>query len=258
MRIGRVARPGGPDFVAVLGDHVALVEGVPFGEHRVTDRVAPLDAVRLLAPVIPSKVYCVGRNYLDHAQEFGGDVPDEPLVFSKPATAVIGPGEPIRLPAISDEVHHEAELAVVIGALCRSVPPESALDYVLGYTCANDVTARDLQARDRQWTRAKGFDSFCPLGPWIDTELDPGDVTVSCHVDGELRQSASTADMAFDVARIVAHCAEFSTLLPGDVILTGTPAGVGPITDGQTVEVTVDGVGTLSNPVVGATGEVAS
>lgn len=250
MRIGRVARPGGPDFVAVEDDHVRLIEGVPFGEHRVSDQAARRSDVRLLAPVIPSKILCVGRNYARHAAEMGGEVPSEPLIFSKPATSVVGPDDPIRLPSLSSEVHHEAELAVVIGALTRKVDAADALGYVMGYTCANDVTARDLQRRDGQWTRAKGFDSFCPLGPWIETDLDVVDLRVRCRVDGELRQDGTTADLVFDVATLVAYCSAFSTLLPGDVLLTGTPDGVGPIVEGQTVEVQIDGIGTLRNPVV--------
>lgn len=250
MRIARVARPSGPDFVNVLDDHVQLIRGVPFGEHVLTDQLAPIDDVKLLSPVIPSKIYCVGRNYAEHAAEMGGDVPSEPMIFSKPATAVIGTGDEIWLPGLSSEVHHEAELAVVIGVLARRVPVERAMEYVFGYTCANDVTARDLQRRDGQWTRAKGFDTFCPLGPWIETDLDPSAVGVRALVDGDVRQDGNTRDLVFDVATLVAYCSAFSTLLPGDVILTGTPSGVGPIVAGQTVQVAVDGIGTLTNAVV--------
>lgn len=250
MRLVRVARPQGPEFGVVRDDHVVLVEGHPFTEFRLTNQVAPLDKVRLLAPIIPSKVLCVGKNYADHAVEMGGDVPAEPLIFSKPATAVIGPGETIRLPALSEEVHHEAELAVVIGVLSRKLAVDDALGSVLGYTCANDVTARDLQQRDGQWTRAKGFDTFCPLGPWIDTEVDPAaGLAVRCRVNGETRQDGTTADLVFGVADLVAYCSAFTTLLPGDVILTGTPAGVGPIVDGDRVEVEAGGLGILANPV---------
>ena len=250
MRIARVARPSGPDFVAVAEDHVRLISGVPFTEHVLTDQVAPLDEVKLLAPIIPSKVYCVGRNYADHAAEMGNEVPTEPLIFSKPATSVIGTDDAIRLPHLSENVHHEAELAVVIGVLARHVPREKAMEYVFGYTCANDVTARDLQRRDGQWTRAKGFDTFCPLGPWIETELDPSALRVRGVVDGEIRQEGSTRDLVFDVADLVAYCSAFSTLLPGDVILTGTPSGVGPILAGQSVSVEIEGIGTLTNSVV--------
>ncbi len=248
MRVVRVARPDGPAFGVVRDGMVVLLDGHPFSGVTLTDRVAPLADVRLLAPILPSKILGVGRNYADHAAEMGGDVPSEPLVFSKPATAVIGPGDAIRLPALSREVHHEAELAVVIGRLTRRVAVQDALDAVLGYTCANDVTARDLQASDGQWTRAKGFDTFCPLGPWIDTDVDPAALAVRCTVNGELRQDGTTADLIYDVAQLVAFCAAFATLLPGDVLLTGTPAGVGPIVDGDTVTVAVEGIGELSNP----------
>ncbi|MBW3602367.1 MAG: fumarylacetoacetate hydrolase family protein [Actinobacteria bacterium] len=253
MRIGRVARPSGPAYVVVRDDHAALIEPHPFTDFAVTDRVAPLDEIRLLAPVIPSKVLCVGRNYADHAAELGGEVPPEPLIFMKPSTAVVGPDEPIRLPTLSDEVHHEAELAAVIGRLARDVDPDEALGHVLGYACANDVTARDLQRRDGQWTRAKGFDSFCPLGPWIDTRVDPGQgLAVRCRVNGEARQDGNTADLIFGVTTLVSHCSRFATLLPGDVLLTGTPAGVGSLVHGDVVEVEVAGVGVLRNPVVAA------
>jgi 2-keto-4-pentenoate hydratase/2-oxohepta-3-ene-1,7-dioic acid hydratase in catechol pathway len=251
VRIVRVARPDGPAFGVVTGDHVALLDGHPFADVRVTDQVAPLDKVPLLAPIIPSKVLCVGKNYADHAAEMGGEVPAEPLIFSKPSTSVIGPGSEIRLPSLSGSVHHEAELAVVIGRLTRKVGPEEAAESILGYTCANDVTARDLQRRDGQWTRAKGFDTFCPLGPWIDTDVDPGEgLAVSCRVNGETRQDGNTRDLVFGVPELVAYCSAFATLLPGDVILTGTPAGVGPITDGDEVTVEVEAIGVLSNPVI--------
>jgi 2-keto-4-pentenoate hydratase/2-oxohepta-3-ene-1,7-dioic acid hydratase in catechol pathway len=258
VRIVRVARPDGPAFGVLVDDqgngagpYVRLIDGHPFSGIDLTDQVAPLEAVTLLAPIIPSKVLCVGKNYADHAAEMGGEVPAEPLIFSKPATAVIGPGAAILLPALSAEVHHEAELAVVIGRLTRKVRVEDALDAVLGYTCANDVTARDLQRSDGQWTRAKGFDTFCPLGPWIETDLDlAAGLAVTCRVNGEVRQSGSTADLVFSVAELVAHVAAFTTLLPGDVLLTGTPAGVGPLVDGDEVEVEVEGIGALTNPVL--------
>ncbi|MPZ74675.1 MAG: DUF2437 domain-containing protein [Nitriliruptorales bacterium] len=225
-----------------------LLDGHPFGDIRRTDQAAPLEDVRLLAPIIPSKILCVGRNYLGNATQTGGDVPAEPLIFAKPATAVIGPDDEIRLPRLSREVHHEAELAVVVGRLTRNIAVEDASTAVLGYTCANDVTARDLQRSDGQWTRAKGFDTFCPLGPWIQTDVDPvAGLRVRCSVNGEVRQDATTTDLVFDVAQLVAYCAAFTTLLPGDVILTGTPAGVGPLHDRDVVTVTVDGIGDLTN-----------
>jgi len=250
VRIVRVARPDGPSFGVVRDDYVVLLTPHPFTEFQLTDQAAPLEKVRLLAPVIPSKIMCVGRNYAAHAAELGNEVPDEPLIFSKPATAVIGPGDAIKLPRLSEDVQHEAEIAVVMGRLTRKVSPENALDHVLGYTCANDVTARDLQRRDGQWTRAKGFDTFCPLGPWIETELDlEAGVGVRCLVGSEVRQEGNTADFIFSVADIIAHVSAFTTLLPGDVILTGTPEGVGPLRPGDTVTVEVEGLGSLSNPV---------
>ena len=255
MRIVRLARPDGPAFGVITQppgkeDHVALLDGHPFGDVALTDQLAPVEQVPLLAPVIPSKVLCVGKNYADHAAEMGGQVPSEPLIFLKPSTSVIGPGDAIRLPSLSEEVHHEAELAVVIRRLTRRASVEEAGEAVLGYTCANDVTARDLQRRDGQWARAKGFDTFCPLGPWIETEVDPAaGLAVTCAVDGDVRQRGSTADLVFSVAELIAHCSAFATLLPGDVILTGTPAGVGPLHAGQRCAVEVEGIGVLENPV---------
>jgi 2-keto-4-pentenoate hydratase/2-oxohepta-3-ene-1,7-dioic acid hydratase in catechol pathway len=213
-------------------------------------RVA-LDDVRLLAPVIPrSKVVGIGKNYADHAAEMGGEAPKEPLLFLKPNTSVVGPGDPVVLPRQSHEVHYEGELAVVIGRICKDVPVERVPDVVYGYTCANDVTARDLQRSDGQWARAKGFDGFCPLGPWIETSLDPSDLAVVTRRDGEVVQDGRTSQMVHDVARLVAHVSAAFTLLPGDVILTGTPAGVGPVGAGQRVDVEIEGIGTLSNPFV--------
>ena len=213
-------------------------------EHRLAD-------VRLLAPVIPrSKVVAIGKNYAAHAAEMDSELPEEPLMFLKPNTAVVGPGDQIFYPPQSERVDYEGELAVVIGRICRDVPAEQATDVILGYTIANDVTARDLQKKDGQWSRAKGFDSFCPLGPWIETELDPGDLAVECRVNGGLRQQGRTSDMLHSVAELVSYASAVMTLLPGDILLTGTPAGVGPIVDGDTVEVRIEGIGTLRNPVV--------
>ncbi|MDP8960184.1 MAG: fumarylacetoacetate hydrolase family protein [Actinomycetota bacterium] len=239
-----------PSYGVVEDGKVAIIEPHPFTLHRPTGRALPLDDVRLLAPVIPSKIVCVGRNYPDHARELGGEVGDEPLIFLKPSTAVIGPYDPIRYPAqLTNELHYEGELAVVIGRLTHQTPPEQARDAIFGFTCGNDVTARDLQRKDGQWTRAKGFDTFCPLGPAIATDLDPGRARVRTYLDGELRQDGSTADMVFDVDAIVSHVSQVMTLLPGDVVLSGTPAGVGPIEPGQTVRVEIEGIGVLENPV---------
>jgi 2-keto-4-pentenoate hydratase/2-oxohepta-3-ene-1,7-dioic acid hydratase in catechol pathway len=220
---------------------------------QLTGETIPLSDARLVAPVLPrSKVVGVGRNYREHAAELGNEVPEEPLLFLKPNTAVIGPGEPIVLPHQSEDVHHEAELAVVIGRICRDVPLERVPEVILGYTCANDVTARDLQKRDGQWARAKGFDSFCPLGPWIETDLDPTDLEITCSVGLQLRQSGRTSQMIHDVPTLVSYISAAFTLLPGDVVLTGTPAGVGPIVDGDDVTVSVEGIGELTNRVVAA------
>lgn len=235
----------------VEGDLVRVLRGTFFEDPLPTGEEIPLDDVRLLAPVLPSKVVAVGKNYAAHAAEFGGEVPEEPLIFMKPSTAVSGPGDLIPLPTISRRVDYEGELAVVMGRLARNVPAEEAGKYVLGYTCGNDVTLRDLQKKDGQWTRAKGFDGSCPLGPWIETELDPTDVRIQTRVNGETRQSASTADMVFGVATLIAFVTTSMTLLPGDVIMTGTPEGVGPLGPGDRVEVEIEGLGVLSNTVEG-------
>lgn len=238
-----------PSYGWLLDEKVGLLEGSPFGEFIRLEALSKLEEVRLLPPVLPSKIICVGRNYVAHAKEHDAEVPEVPLLFLKPPSTVIGPGDTILLPPQSRQVEHEAELAVVIGRRGRWIPPDEALSYVLGYTVANDVTARDLQFRDGQWSRAKGFDTFCPVGPWIETDFDPADALISCHVNGELRQMASTRDMVFGVRQLVTYASTVMTLEPGDLILTGTPAGVGPLTDGDSVEVTIEGIGTLRNPV---------
>jgi 2-keto-4-pentenoate hydratase/2-oxohepta-3-ene-1,7-dioic acid hydratase in catechol pathway len=242
---GLVGGAEGDEIVAaVVGD--PLYQGV-----ELTGEQYSLADVRLLAPVIPrSKVVGVGRNYAAHAAELGNEVPDEPLIFLKPNTSVIGPFDPIVYPAASADVQFEGELAVVIGRICRDVPAARAGDVIYGYTAVNDVTARDLQKRDGQWARAKGFDSFCPLGPWIETDLDPGDLLVSTTLNGEPRQSGSTSLMLTSVPALIAYISSFTTLLPGDVIATGTPEGVGPMQPGDEVSVTVAGIGTLTNRVV--------
>ena len=251
MRLARIAHPtDGVAFASVDDENVAAeIADHPFGEPTYTGRSWPLSQVRLLAPILPSKVVAVGKNYADHAAEMNSELPKSPLIFLKPSTSVIGPGVPILLPPQSENVHFEGELAVVIGRPCRDVKAANAASVILGYTCANDVTARDLQSSDGQWTRAKGFDSFCPLGPWIETELDPGDVALTTEVDGEVKQDGHTADLVFLVSELIEFITAVMTLLPGDVILTGTPAGVGPITAGQTVSVRIEGIGTLTNPV---------
>jgi 2-keto-4-pentenoate hydratase/2-oxohepta-3-ene-1,7-dioic acid hydratase in catechol pathway len=256
VRIARFTAGEDPAFAVVEGrageEVLHVVAGDPlYLPLRRTGQSVALADVRLLAPVIPrSKVVGIGRNYADHAAEMGNDLPTKPLVFLKPNTSVVGPDDPIVLPPISDEVHYEGELAVVIGRICKDVPRERVPEVVLGYTCANDVTARDLQRSDGQWARAKGFDSACPLGPWIATDVDAGDLRLTTRVDGRTVQDGRTSDMVFDVPDLVAHVSQAFTLLPGDVILTGTPAGVGPLAAGQRVEVEIEGIGVLANPVV--------
>lgn len=239
---------------AVEPEGIRLHRGTPFVAWEPTETVVEWDKARLLAPVIPTKIVAVGRNYADHAAEMGNPVPEIPIIFLKPPTTVIGPLHAVRLPAGSHEVHHEAELAVVIGTVTRNVAIEDVGPHILGYTAANDITARDLQRADGgKFTRAKGFDTFCPLGPAIDTELDPQEgLSIICRVNGEIRQAGSTSDMVFGVGELVSFISEVMTLLPGDVILTGTPAGVGPIVAGDRVEVEVEGIGVLVNPVVAA------
>ena len=229
---------------------VGVVEGSPFGEFRRLETEYSLDSVRLLAPVQPTKILCIGRNYVAHAREHNSEVPEVPLLFLKPPSAVIGMGDAILMPPQSQQVEHEAELVVVIGRTGRWITPEDALDHVLGYTIGNDVTARDLQRRDGQWTRAKGFDTFCPLGPWIETDFDPSDAVIACHVNNEMRQMGSTRDMVFSVRQLIAFASSVMTLEPGDVLMTGTPAGVSPLKPGDVVEVTIEGLGKLSNPVI--------
>ena len=257
MRICRFSVNGEVAFGVVEGPGadpadlvVATLEGHPFAPFAFTGARHRMSDVRLLAPVLPSKVVCIGKNYAEHIAEMGLPAPEAPVVFLKPSTSVIGPGDPIQLPRNSERVDHEAELAVVIGRLCREVPRASALDVVLGYTVGNDVTARDFQKADGQWTRGKGHDSFCPLGPWVETELNPSGLQVQCFVDGEVRQDGNTRDLIHDVPAVIEWISAFMTLLPGDVILTGTPAGVGPLVPGNAVTALVDGIGPLTNPVV--------
>ncbi|HTL22817.1 MAG TPA: fumarylacetoacetate hydrolase family protein [Mycobacteriales bacterium] len=258
MRIARFSADGGDVRFGVVegpGEDpadlvITAMEGHPFAPFALVGEPRPLAEVRLLAPVLPSKVVCIGKNYADHVTEMGGAAPADPVVFLKPSTSVVGPGDAIVLPRNSERVDHEAELGIVVGRLCREVPRARALDVVLGYTCGNDVTARDHQAADGQWTRGKSHDTFCPIGPWIETDMDASDVVVQARVDGELRQDGRTSLLLHDIPAVIEWVTAFMTLLPGDVILTGTPAGVGPITADQTVSVTVGGVGTLTNPVV--------
>ena len=268
MRIARFAKGDGVAYGVVEGElesggagrpprpglTIAELYGHPFGVDpggvRLTGNRYPLAEVRLLAPVLPSKVVAAGRNYASHAREMSGEPSAEPVIFLKPSTSVTGPGDAIKYPVkLTERVDFEGELAVIIGRLCRGVPRERAEEVVFGYTCANDVTARDLQARDGQWTRAKGFDTFCPLGPWIETDLDPADLELTTSVNGEVKQHSRTSLMLHGVAELIMAVSQVMTLLPGDVLLTGTPAGVGPMGKGDQVSVTIEGIGTLTNPV---------
>jgi 2-keto-4-pentenoate hydratase/2-oxohepta-3-ene-1,7-dioic acid hydratase in catechol pathway len=256
MRIARFSYEDDIKFgvVGALGDDevVAPIVGDPLyvPVQPAGDPISLAD-VRLLAPVIPrSKVVGIGRNYAEHAAEMGNEIPATPMLFLKPNTSVIGPGEPIVYPPFSENVHYEAELAVVIGRVCKDVPAERVPEVIFGYTCGNDVTARDVQQTDGQWARAKGFDSSCPLGPWIETELDPADLAISCTINGDVRQEGRTSQMIRDVTELVTYVSSAFTLLPGDVIMTGTPSGVGPLAPGDQVAVTIEGIGSLSNRVV--------
>jgi 2-keto-4-pentenoate hydratase/2-oxohepta-3-ene-1,7-dioic acid hydratase in catechol pathway len=238
-----------PRFGWVQENFVGQLEGSPFGEYRRLDVVYQVDEVRLLAPIVPSKIICVGRNYVAHAKEHNAEVPEVPLLFLKPPSSISNPNDKIILPPQSRQVEHEAELAVVIGKRGRWIALEETSEYICGFTIANDVTARDLQRSDGQWTRAKGFDTFCPFGPWIQTDFDPADALITCHVNGEMRQMASTRDMVFSVRQLIAYASSVMTLEPGDLLLTGTPAGVGPLKSGDIVEVSIEGLGKLTNPV---------
>ena len=250
MLIVRFRAAGKTRYGALEGSGVVEYSGTPWSVFKRGRRRYALKQVVLLAPTLPSKIVAIGLNYRDHAAEMGAPIPEEPRIFLKPTSAIIGPDDPIVLPPASTRVEHEAELAVVLKKRCRNVPAERVRDYVLGYTCLNDVTARDLQARDRGPTRAKAFDTFCPVGPCIATDIEPNAVSVEAFVNGQVRQSGSTKDFVFALEDVVAHVSEIMTLLPGDVIATGTPAGVGPLSAGDRVEIRIDGIGTLKNPVV--------
>jgi 2-keto-4-pentenoate hydratase/2-oxohepta-3-ene-1,7-dioic acid hydratase in catechol pathway len=243
VAFGVVEGPAGGD-----GD-VAEMESHPFGPVTFTGMRRPLAEVKLLAPVLPSKVVAIGKNYAAHASEMGGDVPEQPLIFLKPSTAVTASGEAIAYPPSSERVDYEGELAVVIGRLCRDVPVERAGEVIFGYTCANDVTARDQQKTDGQWSRAKGYDSFCPLGPWVETDVDIDDLRLTTTVNGEVKQDGRTSQIVHKVPMLIAHITSCMTLLPGDVILTGTPEGVGPMSVGDEVTVEIEGIGRLVNTV---------
>jgi 2-keto-4-pentenoate hydratase/2-oxohepta-3-ene-1,7-dioic acid hydratase in catechol pathway len=252
MRIAKFADGDRIAWGLIDGPELVVFRGHPiFQGYETTGERIPLKDIQLLPPILPtSKIVCIGKNYADHAAEMGGETPTEPLIFLKPTTSVIGPNENIVLPSISKRVDHEGELAIVIGQLAKDVSEASAQEVIWGYTIANDVTARDIQNKDGQWTRAKSFDTFCPLGPWVETEFVVEEQILETRVDGELRQHASVDLLIHKVPKIIQHVSQAMTLLPGDVILTGTPAGISQIESGQVVEISIEGIGTLTNPVV--------
>lgn len=253
MRIVRFELAGRTGYGILEGEKINVLWSTPYegGLKNTVGELVSLPAARLLAPCEPSKIVALGLNYRDHAEEFGHPIPETPLIFMKPSTAVIGPDDDIVYPGMSKRVDFEAELAVVIGRACANVREDEALEYILGYTCINDVTARDLQKKDGQWTRAKGFDTFAPLGPWIETEIaDPGNLTVEAYLNGERRQHSNTRNLIFGIAAQISFISQIMTLLPGDVIATGTPSGVGPMQIGDVVEIRVEGIGALRNRIV--------
>ncbi len=233
----------------VHDSQVGTLVGSPFGEFQRSEASIPLSSVQLFAPVLPGKIICVGRNYAEHIKETNAEIPTTPLIFLKPPSTVIGPEQTIYLPPQSHQVEHEAELVVVIGRQGRWIQPSDVASYIYGYTVGNDITARDLQHKDGQWTRSKGFDTFCPIGPWIETDFNPADAMITCHVNGELRQMASTRDMIFHIDQLVAFISSIMTLEIGDIIMTGTPAGISPLHAGDVVEAAIDGIGKLHNLV---------
>lgn len=249
MRIVRYKIDNKKCYGIIEGAIVNELEGDIFSRYELTGRKYPFDELKILAPCQPTKIVALGLNYRSHAQELKMKLPEEPLLFLKPSTSVIGPDENIVYPAMSHRVYYEAELGVVIGKEAKDVSEDYTGEYILGYTCFNDVTARDLQGKDKQFTRSKGFDTFAPMGPWIETELDPTKLRVKSYLNGELKQSGNTADLVFSPFQLVSFISEIMTLLPGDVIATGTPAGIGPMRVGDTIEIVVEGIGTLCNRV---------
>ena len=250
MKIVRYRREQGPAWGVLDDGLVRSATGTPFVDLEPFEEVGPIEGVRLLAPVVPSKIVCVGRNYREHAAEFDNPVPEEPLLFLKPPSSIVGPGAEVVYPALSSRVDHEAELVAVVGRSAHRVERSEASSVIGGYACGNDVTARDIQRADGQWTRGKGFDTFCPLGPWVETDYDPGDVNVVCKVNGETRQDGHTRDMIFDIPYLIEYITRFTTLEVGDVIMTGTPEGVASVTVGDEMTVEVSGLGSLTNAVV--------
>jgi len=249
MRLVRFLVKGGPAYGILNNDEIVELDREGYASLTSRRAVHRASEVRLLAPCVPTKVVAVGLNYRDHARELGMAVPENPVLFLKPPTAVIGPGDNIIYPAMSRQVDYEGELGIVIRDRVRRISPAESRQHILGYTCANDVTARDLQKQDGQWTRAKGFDTFCPVGPWIETDLDPGDLLIETYLNGESRQSSRTSQFVFGVDRLVSFISQVMTLDPGDLIITGTPAGIGPMKAGDEVEVRIEGIGSLKNRV---------
>ncbi len=245
----RIAVDGKPTWGLVEGDQIVIIEGDLFSTHTVTKKTVPLAGARLLAPVTPTKIVCVGLNYADHVKESqsANAIPEEPVTFMKPLTALIGPEDTIRMPLASKRVDYEGEIGVVIAKTCRKLSPEQIAENIFGVTCVNDVTARDLQKKDVQWTRGKGFDTFCPVGPYLVTDLDYLSLNVSSRLNGETRQSSNSKNMIFAIPQLISFMNHVMTLNPGDLIVTGTPEGVGPMSDGATVEVEVEGIGILRN-----------
>ncbi|MBI3972759.1 MAG: fumarylacetoacetate hydrolase family protein [Chloroflexi bacterium] len=249
MKLARVQTDTGPAWAIVEGETVFRLEGSPFEHPTKGERIGDLASTKLLAPCQPTKVVCIGLNYRAHAAESGQEVPPEPLMFLKPPTSVVGPGEDVVWAPGSERIDYEAELAVVFKKRAKNVAPGAYKDYVLGYTCANDISARDFQRGDGQWARAKGSDTFCPLGPWIETELDAGNVRITGKLNGEVRQDSTTADLAFTIEQLITHLTKYFTMEPGDVLITGTPAGIGPMNPGDEYEITIEGIGSLKNRI---------
>ncbi len=249
MLIGRFSYKNRMFYGAINGGEVSALEDNPYERVKLTDEQYPMEKVKILAPCCPSKAVCVGLNYRDHALELGLTIPEEPILFIKPSSTVIGPGEDIICPPSSGRVDYEAELAVVIGKTCRNIKESETGEYIFGYTCGNDITARDLQEKDGQWTRAKSFDTFLPLGPYIVKDLNPVDLAVSLRLNGKIKQSSSTRNLIFGVKKLVSFISGIMTLYPGDVIMTGTPSGIGPVVAGDKIEVEIEGIGVLANGV---------
>lgn len=247
MRIGRVEANGQAQWAIIENDSVFRLEGSPFENPSKGERIGELNSIKLLAPTQPTKVVCIGLNYRAHAAETGSQVPDLPLMFLKPPTSVIGPGDNVVWAPDSEKIDYESELAVVFKRRAKNVPPGAYKEYVLGYTCANDVSARDFQRGDGQWARAKGSDTFCPLGPWIETDLDPSDLRITGKLNGEVKQDSRTSDLVFNIDFLISHLTKYFTMEPGDVLITGTPSGIGPMNPGDEYEVTIEGIGSLRN-----------